>query len=230
MTLSAHALTTVATVLGELGLTSSPALDARIERMIEAVSAAFERLAGGRLFYYEANIVERVRGYGGFVLALNRPPLISISSILLLNIDGTTAETLLSTTYAIETADAGTVFRPGGFFTTAQPGNDIRETLLAGTEARRIQVTYTAGWVTPNQAGSPTPVRTLPYDIEEVIIQSVCRVFQNSGRDINIGSETSAGGSSVSFINDNTLISEGADLLTAAAQRTAKRYWRGWVD
>jgi len=88
MALTVHALTTFATVRDELGLTGTDQ-QATIERLINAVSEAMEVAAGGRHFDFESGRVEKVRGYGDFRLVLSRPPVISISGIVLLNMDRT---------------------------------------------------------------------------------------------------------------------------------------------
>lgn len=236
MTQTSHALTLYSTVRDALGFTSADdtALQSKIERIIEAVSAEMEAIAH-RHFEYGAAIVEKCRGYDDVRLVLGRAPLKAITSIELLNVDGTVGSTFTSTDQEIDgDGGSGIIYRTAGFpWVTAEAG-DIEGSPMAGAERAALRVTYAGGWVTAVQAAADAAllvplgwVRDLPYDLEEAVIQSAISVWKRTGTDRSIAAETSAGGSSVSYINPNTIISEGASLLTAEAQRVAHRYWRG---
>lgn len=221
MTLSVHALSTYATVRDELGLTGTQA-QTRIERLIEAASAEFESLAN-RHFENSTAVTELLPGYGDYRLILRRVPVVSITTIKLLNTDGTVADTATSTDFKIEDADAGFISKPGGWYWTARTGNDIQASRLSGTELKMVEVVYNGGYITPNQTGT----RNLPYDIEESIIQSVVGLYRAQGRDPTITSETSAAGSSVSYGSSSSDTS--GSFLTTAAKACARRYYRGFL-
>lgn len=174
MALSAAALTTLATVKDELDI-SGTSSDGKLERLINAVSDAFATEAT-RVFQYDAAIVEKVKGHGTERILVSRSPLKAITAIALLDQDGTVADTYDSDTYEIESEDGGIIYRATGWVWSAQTshatGINVRK--LPGTERRSIRVTYGAGWITPEQAGT----RDLPYDIEEAVIRQVVHLWK----------------------------------------------------
>lgn len=182
MALTVHALTTVSTIEGELGLGAGSAT-ALLERLINGASEAIERFCG-RHFEYEANISEKVAGYGGVRLVVSRTPVVSIASIAY------NGSTISSSEYSIEDADAGLIYRSTGWKWTAIRRPDITQDRLPGTEQKLFTVTYTGGYVTPQQAAdNPALTRSLPYDLEQACIDAVVTWYRDRGENRNITSE-----------------------------------------
>ncbi len=189
MALATHALTTLAVVKEDLGFSDNEK-DAVLERLINSVSRAFWREAG-RALHYEAEIVERVPGYGVFRLRMKRRPVASVTEIVRIDIEGSDLEVLDPTTYEIEDADKGFLYREGGFGDTAQRGVSIDGAPISGSERASIKVTYTGGFVTPNQhTGTPPFVRDLPEDIEEAVLMSVVANWHRKGQNQQATSES----------------------------------------
>lgn len=182
MALKALALTTVQTVAEDLGVASGSA-DALLERLIHESS---QRVATAldRTLHYTASAVDDVEGYGRRLLLLPRTPLVSVTSIAYVEDDGTTTP-LAADAYAIEDAQAGHVRRVGGsVWSWTGRAAGIRPRAVAGSAQRRWRVTYTAGWVTPQQAADdPTLTRDLPYDLEALCIQGVVALYRARGSD-----------------------------------------------
>lgn len=193
-------LTLPATVATELGVSSG---DAKLPRYVSAVSDAVRKYLNRARVHYGAGISEPVKGFGRPRLVLNVTPILSIASITL--DDGTVVD---SSEYSIEDAEAGFVFRELGWPYTGQ----VRRGLLyadrdAGTEKASITVVYTAGWVTPAQVTGQL-VRTLPYDLEEAVVQACVALYRRSGEDPRIASE-SLGDYSVSYQSPNVMTGLG---------------------
>lgn len=181
--LTDHALTTLADVKTELGISGSTE-DDYISRLINAVSDMI-RFYCGRTFYYEEDIEESVAGYGQTRLLVSRTPIVgSISSI---TYEGTAIDT---TIYSVEDADAGIIYCSYGFNWTAQlTGKSIGEA-TPGTEALSYVVTYDGGYYTPQQYVVDNGTdRSLPYDLEDACIQLVAGRYRAKGRDPRISAE-----------------------------------------
>lgn len=179
--LASNALTTLATVLDELGLVSDSggAQDMRFERYINAASAFCARFCD-RTFERATGIVERAKGFGGTHLIVSRTPIVTVTSIAL---DGDAFDT---DTYAVHDAEAGILYRAAGWPNTAPRLPGITQPYAPGMEERSIVVTYDGGYVTPAQVGT----RTLPWDLEDVVVQMVTSRWRGRGNDIRIRQET----------------------------------------
>lgn len=226
MALASLALTTFETVRVELDLDEECDRD-KIERFINAVSQAISNVAGGRVFHYEVDVVEPKRGFGDFRLIMDRAPIVSIDSILLLNIDGTTSSTFASDTYEIDgNPENGIIFRPAGWIWTAGTTASIKSDPMAGSERRAIQVTYTPGYITPQQEDDGVGTRNLPYDLEQAAIDSIVALWRGSSRDRSIASKSTEQ-VSTSWRNPNELIGTGPHLLLPESRAVAESYYRG---
>lgn len=181
MALASNALTTLATVLDELGLSSDGGpVDARCERYINAASAM---VAGhcSRTFERSASIVESVRGRGGPVLYVGRP---------IRNITSITLYGSAITDYVVEDADAGRIFRAIGWPSTAAASDTIMGEPELGTEdPSKIVVTYDGGYVTPAQESLPSLPRTLPFDLEDACVELAVARFRGRGQTKRAASE-----------------------------------------
>ncbi len=185
MTLAANALTTLATVLDELSLTTDGGVvDARLERYINAASDLIERYCG-RTFQREDAIAELVAPKGGAFLLLERTPVLSIASIM---DDGTTID---AAEYELRDADVGNVYRAAGWPSTARSRGGLTSSPVPGSEERTLTVTYSAGYVTPAQAADADgdffeATRTLPYDLEDACVQMVTTRWLARGVDLRL--------------------------------------------
>lgn len=203
MTLRETALTQLATLKTALDIDSVDE-DETLERLIEVASDQIRRFLRARALHYETGIVEKVSGYGTHRLILSRRPVLSVSSIVLKASDPAGADhTYDSDSYEIEDGGrAGMVFRREGWVSTARGrGFGVGWGGLTGTEQRSIEVTYTGGWVTPEQADSSGwagPERSLPYDVEEACIDAVVARYEARGGDPRIKQER-LGSHSVSY-------------------------------
>ena len=187
--LTEHALTTVATMLAELGLLDTQT--ALLERLINAASERIERFCH-RHFEYGAEIEEATAGMGTPFLVLSRTPLVEIASVTM---DGTAFD---EDSYEVADAEAGTVYRAAGWPWAGLRLSGIAQDPLPGTERQNIVATYAGGYVTPAQEvapgegnGEPDPglPRTLPYDLEQCVIDTVVYLYRNRGQDLSIVSE-----------------------------------------
>lgn len=181
--LTNHALTTLAEAKTELGVSGSGD-DDYISRLINAASDAIRRYCD-RVFYYEEDIEEPVAGFGQTRLVVARAPIVgTISSI---TYEGTALDT---TTYSVEDAEAGIIYREYGFNWTAKLGNGAIGEPLPGTEELSYVVTYTGGYYTPQQYADDNSVdRSLPWDLEDACIQLVTSRYRAKGRDPRINME-----------------------------------------
>lgn len=211
MPLAANALTLLATLKGELGTVS--AADAVLERIINAASDVIEQYVGRKL--YRSTIVdERVKGHGGPRIFLDRTPVVSISAITY------DSETVDATSYYVENADAGLVYRRVGWVWTAlyRP-NEAAPGQQVGSEEGLFLVDYVGGWITPHQetaAGGSVGARNLPYDIEQVCLDTCVQMVRNRGKYSNLQTETE-------MQEDATW---RGNMIPTPAQRHLKRYRR----
>lgn len=181
MALATNALTTVAVMLDELGLTSdSGAQDARLERYINAASALIERYCD-RLFYRSDAIVEEHPPGGWTTIRLRRVPAITITTVTIN--DGEIG----SDDYELRDVRPGVpgqLYRPAGWPWSASTMPGITGGPVAGTEKQTVEVTYDGGWVTPRQvADAEFATRTLPHDLEDACVQLVTTRWKGRGRD-----------------------------------------------
>ena len=180
MALPANALTIVATVKDELGIGDGDnSADSVLERLIGVASDLIEKTC--RRNFLRATVTsERVPGFGTPRLLVARTPLLSITSIVQ---DGTT---ISASDYYLEDADAGSIFRVGGYWDWTQP--------LAGQrgyvpDEGDYRVTYVGGYYLP----SDTTNRNLPYPIEQACIISVVSQFRARGKYQRLVNETAEG-------------------------------------
>jgi hypothetical protein len=183
MALASNALTTVAAVATEMGLTAvSVAETAAIERAINAASSAVERYCGRNLG--RATLTELVPGYGRARLVLRRTPLVSVTSV---SFNGGTAAD--ASTYAIEDADRGFVRSVAGVWgNTADWGTGAAPELSSGTERPLYSVVYVGGFTLPQAGGA----YTLPGDLELAAIISATALRRRTGKDTKLADYGSA--------------------------------------
>lgn len=157
MALATNALTTLAVVKDELDITDND-MDSKLERWINAASDFVQKYIGRSLGKNQITVDKN--GAGSQYLILENTPILTIDSVLY--------GTVPITDYDVNTEDykRGTLFREQGW---------VYASLIAGLvgepvgERRVYTIQYTYGYVLPQDDGAPDP-RTLPYDIEDVVI------------------------------------------------------------
>lgn len=185
MALASNALTTIAEMESILGLASGSA-DADLTRAINRASAIAESYCN-RVFTYGAAIEEKHTGKIGPILMVERPPLVSITSVKYL--DGDAED---SGNFEVHDSGAGEIYRVSGVWS----GLDDRFGDSSGTsfygQGRKVwTIAYAGGWVTPQQdADDETLTRNLPYDIEHAACQIALVLYRNQKRNPSVKSET----------------------------------------
>ena len=169
MALKENALTTVAEVKAELGLTGTE-FDTYLERQINVVS---EKIANycNRNFGKADYTDQQYKGNDTLYLLLNEYPILEVSR---LKIDDYEQDITDLQVFSEE----GKIYLPKGFWKSGLVGgvskyntNDIEY---------NIEVTYEAGYVLPMDDGTPDN-RTLPYDLEQACIDEVVHAYENKG-------------------------------------------------
>ncbi len=214
---STLALTTLATVLDELGLTSdSGTQDARVERYIHTASQAIEKWCGRN--FCKATVTETMAAPDTQRLYIARTPLVSVTSV-------TFYDTVISADdYEIDNADAGSIFRRTGWMGDDLAAMGIAGDALRGTKrANAVSVVYVGGYVTPAQGGT----RTLPYDLEMACVLTAVSLYRSKGADRRIASET-VGDASVSYGGVNTAIGRGAGGIIPDEAAAILEKYRRW--
>lgn len=184
-TLATNALTTLARVKAELAIDASTTThDDYLTLQINFASQAIESFLDRQL-QRVVDTVERVQGYGGNRVTLTRTPLESVTSAQIIN--GTAPFSPIDVSeLTIENADAGFLYLRTGFpWAVPRPFGTVARDPLPGHEEKVIEVTYTGGYVLPNDGGT----QTLPIDIERACILAVVSAFEQRGRDRDISEE-----------------------------------------
>ncbi len=166
-------LTTLAAVKAELGITDT-ADDALLQTYIDQASAMIERFCGR--WFGKATYRETLAGYGTSRLLLSCTPIVQV---IMIECDGA-----LVTDYLVEDADAGILYRDGGWAWSPKTGGYIERHPVAGAERLNYVITYEAGYILPENAGS-----NLPADIQRACIDLVKVRYAERSRDPSITSE-----------------------------------------
>lgn len=179
MSLAANALTALATLKTELGITDS-SLDSVLERLINGASDTIEKYCGRK--FARATLTERVKGYGTELIHLERTPVESLTSI---TVDGTTVS---ASEYRLQDADKGGVWRRGLWPWTAGTDDSVSPHPRAGFEEDSIVVVYVGGYALA--ANSRTPgTYVQPYDLEEACLQLAVHRYRSRGRNLGLVGE-----------------------------------------
>lgn len=196
MALEIRALTQLADVKGELGITAST-FDARLERLIHVATDLIEDELG-RILSYSAAVTEKAKGYGTPFITLERRPVIAIASVDELGTALAAADYELVTDPNTGRGESGLLARKasttslGSWPWTASRRPDVEQDKLPGTEDRAITVVYSGGYVTPAQAASggwSGPARSLPHSLEQACIELVVSLYRGAGEDKNVTHE-----------------------------------------
>ncbi len=172
-------LTTVATVVEEMGMTCSPAELRTLERKITSVSAQIRAYCHRP--FGEERVTINVKGYGSTQLMLERFPIVEIHSVAF---DGEPM-----TDFVIDDRGAGFLYRRNGWLWTTGsfaggfPGGAPRVAHPhPGSEEALYTVDVTAGFVLPSFPSDFTPNANsvdLPPDIEEAALITVKDLYAN---------------------------------------------------
>lgn len=183
MALADNALTTVAIMEDELGITPGSETT-RLERLINEASAICESYAG-RVFYRNTAISEKTYGDEGPYMFVARPPINSITSISFLG------GALSTDDYEIHEPDkTGIIYALNGSWARLEINYvDISRTPAKGQLRKAYTVVYDGGWYTPRQEDDAEGTRNLPYDIERACQMLVSYLRKNLGRDLSVTRE-----------------------------------------
>jgi hypothetical protein len=181
MALAANALTTLATVQSDLGISTD------VTDLINAASDAIDRYCG-RTFAKGTVTDEAVAGFGTPYLAVARPP-IDTDEDVTIEFDGSSVST---SDYETHDASAGLIYckyTPWTWTASNMPGAEWRG--VGGTERKLYAVTYVGGYATPAQVADETyETRTLPYDLEMACRQLVALFYRGLGANPAVQSES----------------------------------------
>jgi hypothetical protein len=187
-TSTSEALASVTEIRSALGLTPDSTEDGWIETAILRASAAAETFLGQpvRLQVYS----ETVAGYGTGRLMVSRTPIQSV--LRLFNSTSTeTAISYASSEVRVDDAEAGLIAFVDGSapswsvaWRTSKAGGDLP---VPGSEATPWLVEYSAGYSldgsSSTEMGLGSTGRTLPYDLEEAVQDTVVAWYRARGRD-----------------------------------------------
>ena len=155
-------------------------------QLLEAASDAWVEETE-RPWEYQEEIVEYVPGFRTPYLTLSRLPLVAVSEVEY------RGEVVPSTAYRIDAASGVLIKLDGVWAWTAQPNHDITEDRAAGTERADYKVTYSAGYVTRNQATDLMPA-TLPRYVERHVLDCAVALYWRRGRDTSLTAKSTARG------------------------------------
>lgn len=196
-----NALCTLAAVKAALGIAAGDVTrDAVLETRILAASTRIERYCN-RSFRRVVGKVERLAGYGTPCLLPTLTPIEVLTSL-----------TMEDTTYAVADLEIedGVIVRwlEGEFPHTTSYGDGASPDLRAGFERRKLVLTYTGGYVLPNDGPAVAPALDCPADLAEACAVLTADMDRRLTRDGNVSAE-SVGDASISFATsldaDNSL-------------------------
>lgn len=209
------ALTTVSQVETDLGITP----DSETAKLEGLILDASELIANrvNRQFRKE-EVTEQLAGLGTVRLLLSRTP-IDTAETITVTYDGSEVD---ADTYEVEDANAGflrSIYGTWNWDANALP--NIAHDVLPGSERKLYEVTYTGGYVLPNDS---VGVRDLPRDLETACRQLVAQLYYGIGRDPTVVQEKVLSGS-VTYQKGSVDSGPDSDLppLTRAAVRRYRR-------
>lgn len=179
MPLSDHALTTLSAVKMELEIPQSyNDEDAYLERLINSASASIENYCNRH--FEKRDITKKYKGSGSRELILDHYPVNSVSNLII-------DEESKDDYELVNGGKNGILYRDDGFPVIRRGTGGIVNDPVVNTEKYNIEVTYNAGYVLPKDATEENP-RTLPYDLEDMVIEAVAARHARRGTGGNIAS------------------------------------------
>lgn len=183
MALPVDALTTVSALETELGITPDSETT-RLERLISVASKRVVGALGRSQIHHEVDREEFVKSFGSFVLRLELTPIVSVDSVEYSIDGGTTRQLIDANGYTIGVGHSyGQLERLGGTWRST----GIKS--LPGVERPFYIVTYTGGWITPQQEVDGVGARTLPHDIEDAVLLLAARRYMSGATGEAVKSE-----------------------------------------
>ncbi len=186
------ALCTIAQIKTALRMSQADvSRDTELEQLALAASAAVNSYCG-RKFAREVGRVERMAGYGTPTLLPDLCPIESIASLTLygesIDVDDLEIEDEVIVRWA------NGVFPHTGFLDSG-----IDKKPRAGYEKRDLTLTYTGGYVLPNDS-TPivSPIQACPMDLQFAAATWAAYIDRQLARDLNVAAE-SVGRASVQF-------------------------------
>jgi hypothetical protein len=167
-------LTTVTRLQAELKNTAK-VMAASVELAAIIVEVSWDLASRcNREFYYASNVVEYVAGFASTNLQVSKHCPIDVTppATVAVTFDGGPID---PNVYTIPDPGLGFIYNRTGWYWTASLLPNVQQDPFAGYENRLYQITYSGGWVTPQQAlDNPADpilsVRTLPFDIERACL------------------------------------------------------------
>jgi len=166
----------ISTIKDELGITTDTD-DAVLANYVRRASALIERYTGRK--FARETVTETMPAFGSRRMLLSRRPIVSITHVKL---SGTTQS---STSYSIEDADAGILWRANGWSPTTQY-NSFITTHPSGDGRLDWEVKYVAGYIMP---GSTAGECTLPADLEFATCEMVKSWYLSKSDNSDIASQ-----------------------------------------
>lgn len=182
--------TTLARVKEALEI-SSTADDAFLSTLIVEASDLISQYTGRR--WPRETVEEKLGASGTPSLMLSRTPVQSVDWVQL---DGSS---VASTSYEIEDADAGILFREDGWQDTRFSRAAITLHPTSRYKRKDLTVRYEAGYVMPGEGG-----RDLPWDVEKIAVAIVRDWYFSRDTDPNVKAE-SIGDVSVNYASGRTV-------------------------
>ena len=184
--LADNALTTLATVEEELGITVGGGIaDDYLNRMINVYSDFIESSLFRKL-KRTAVTDEKVAGYATRYLMVERYPVDTGETTTVKYND----DTIDSTQWEWDNdGEGGRLFNLAGvWYWGAGVANNIARDPVPGTERKRYKVSYTGGYIMPKDWNGTDAFR-LPWDIEQLCIEMVATAYRHKGQSRDIKSE-----------------------------------------
>lgn len=193
MALPDSALTTLNEVKRVLGIGLNDLdEDITLERYIRVASNEFEQKTS-REYGYVTGHTEDVSSDTGRILQVKQKlPIDSINSIE--KDTGNSTDTVDSTNYEIQDAQAGQIRRTQGYWDNTSATIPSIEPIQTGEDLTLYTVDYDGGFVTPQQDANDSSLSDdldrLPPEIENAVISRVVDMYRSQGRDSNIRKES----------------------------------------
>jgi hypothetical protein len=213
-----NALTTVTQVETDLGITPGSET-AKLEELILTVSELIESRTNRQ--FRKEEVTEQLPGLGTELLVVARTP-IDITADITVTYDGDEVD---ATNYKVVTDDAqlGFIRYVEGVWTwTARALPNIGYDLLPGSERKLYEVTYTGGYVLPNDT---VGTRSLPRDLELACRQFVAQLYHSMPRDPTIKSEKVLS-AAFTYFDSRSDASDSDGDLPSLTRSAVKRYRR----
>lgn len=185
MALAANALTTHTAVLAQYSTTKT---QAQIEQLINQVSDGLQGWLNRQLGtkQYTTSAPEKLAGAGRQALILSRGPITIVEEV---KVNGTLLVEDTDFERLEDYDERGWLFRDSGWPMCAGTFVDLTRDPDTSRRSRNITVAYTGGYVLPQAVSG----RTLPYDIEGIVIDAVGS-WLGQNRPTDLQEETTPGG------------------------------------